>query len=86
MFSTCANPDCVTPFNCHQGQFFRFHNDHVDELADMKSHSVQHFWLCGKCCEEFMLEYVEGQGVVMLHRPEICGEFEPSRSIAASRV
>lgn len=30
-----------------------------------------------------MLEYVEGQGVVMLHRLEIGAEFEPSRSIFA---
>ena len=36
-------------------------------------HSVQHSWLCGKCSEEFMLEYVEGQGVVMMHRLELLG-------------
>ena len=31
MFSTCANPDCATPFDYHRGEFFRFHNDHMDE-------------------------------------------------------
>jgi hypothetical protein len=84
MFSACANPECRVAFDYSEGRFFRFHKSHLPGEAPPNTHSVQHFWLCGKCCEEFMLEYVEGQGVVMLHRLEICGEFEPSRSIAAA--
>jgi len=70
MFSTCANPDCATPLDYHQGQFFRFHNDHVDELADMKSHSVQHFWLCERCSEKYTLQYEKSRGVLISARSE----------------
>jgi hypothetical protein len=84
MFSTCANPECRVSFDYHEGRFFRFHKSHLPGEAPANTHSVQHFWLCGKCSKEFMLEYEETKGVEMLHRLEMRGEFESSRSIAAA--
>ena len=64
MFSRCANPDCEVTFDYRQGRFFRFHkNVAAGELKN--THSVQHLWLCGLCCQKFTLEYKEGIGVVI---------------------
>jgi hypothetical protein len=84
MFSKCANPECPTQFDYHQGQFFRFHNDHMEDGRDAKSHSVQHFWLCERCRETYTLQYEERRGVLISIRS---GEIRPrgiARVIAAA--
>lgn len=55
MISTCANPGCGKAFDYLEGKFFRFRlSPGANEPAN--AHSVRHFWLCGKCCEEYSLE------------------------------
>ncbi|MGA8142476.1 MAG: hypothetical protein WB987_01130 [Candidatus Acidiferrales bacterium] len=84
MFSKCANPDCSTQFDFHQGQFFRFHNGHVDVEPGAKNHAVQHFWLCERCCETYTLRYEERRGVLI---SACSGEFRQrgmARVIAAA--
>jgi len=68
MFSKCANPDCAALFDYHQGQYFRFRNDHLGEAPAMKSHAVQHFWLCERCRETYILKYEERRGVLISFR------------------
>jgi hypothetical protein len=48
------------------------------------THSVQHFWLCGICCDIYALEYRDGRGVLIKDRPEISDNQETLRLIAAA--
>ena len=57
MFSVCANPDCKAPSTIGKDRFFRFHKDHPVGEKPPNTHSVQHFWLCGVCCDVYTLEY-----------------------------
>jgi len=84
MFWMCANPDCRVAFDCRQGRFFRFHKDHAAGEDAPNLHSVQHFWLCGRCCTEFTLEYQNGAGVLIKNRLDVASEAEFSRFIAAA--
>jgi hypothetical protein len=84
MLSKCANPDCATPSDYHQGRYFRFHNGHQESEPDVKTHCVQHFWLCERCRETYTLHYEQLRGVIIGDR---CGELRPSgtaRVIAAA--
>lgn len=65
MFSKCANPSCKTGFDYRQGCFYRFHRRPLDDAQPANTHSVQHFWLCGECCETYHLKYAEGRGVLI---------------------
>jgi len=84
VISICANPDCRVLFDYQQGRFFRFHKNHAVGERAPNTHSVQHFWLCARCCEEFTLEYQDGVGVLIKTRPDILCEAETSRFIAAA--
>jgi hypothetical protein len=84
MFSKCANPECSFLFDYRRGQFFRFHKYHADGEEPPNTHSVQHFWLCAECSQEFTLEYSERNGVVLKNRPDVARESEVARSIAAA--
>ena len=84
MFSTCANPDCGVAFDYGRGRFFRFHKSHAAGESAPNTHSVQHFWLCGHCCQEFTLEYQDGVGVLIKNRPDVVCEAESARFIAAA--
>jgi hypothetical protein len=84
MFSMCANPDCEMLFSYGQGRFFRFHKSNAIGEKAPNTHSVQHFWLCGHCCREFTLEYLDGAGVLIKNRPDVVGEAETARFIAAA--
>jgi len=65
MFSKCANPSCGAEFDYRQGRFYRFHKRPLDDGQPANTHSVQHFWLCGKCSETYRLEYTQGGGVLI---------------------
>jgi hypothetical protein len=70
MFSECANPECRTEFDCHQGRYFRFHAVHNEEGQLCNTHGVVHFWLCGRCSQTHSLGYVEGCGAIVTLRFE----------------
>jgi len=84
MISMCANPDCGMPFDYLQGRFFRFHKNHAVGERAPNTHSVQHFWLCGHCCEEFTLEYEDGSGVLIKNRLDVVSVVGNARFIAAA--
>jgi len=67
MFSQCANPVCGLAFDYRQGRLFRFHKNHDAGKPAPNTHSVQHFWLCGTCSQQFTLEYRQDAGV-LIHR------------------
>lgn len=68
MFSKCANPECSTSFDYRQGQFFRFHRGYTDCEPPPNTHSVQHFWLCGRCSQNYTLEYQSERCVLIRPR------------------
>lgn len=84
MFSACANPDCNVPYRWGEGEFFRFHKEHAAGESAPNTHSVQHFWLCGRCRRKYMLEYRQGTGVMIRIRLNITSEDESLRFIAAA--
>jgi hypothetical protein len=84
MFSECANPDCHILFDYREGRFFRFHKEYPCGETPPNTHSVQHFWLCGKCSELYTLGNEEGRGIVMRHRPEISIHRGALRFVAAA--
>lgn len=55
MISTCANQKCGKKFDYLEGKFFRFRQN-LAAKEPTNAHSVRHFWLCGRCCEEYSLE------------------------------
>lgn len=55
MISTGANQSCGKAFDHREGKFFRFRLS-LGANEPTNAHSVRHFWLCGRCCEEYSLE------------------------------
>jgi len=84
MISRCANPVCQIAFDYHQGQFFRFHKAHAPDQQPPNTHSVQHFWLCGKCSRIYTLVYVEERGVLLQARSAVAASENECRSVAAA--
>ena len=76
----CSNLSCATAFEwLGGGKLFRFRRE-VENNSSPISHSgrannhhgVEHFWLCEKCSQIFMLEYKPGLGVsIRLLWPEL---------------
>jgi len=70
MFSECANPACGAEFDYRQGQFFRFHKRSLDDGQPANTHSIEHFWLCGRCSETYCLQNAGGGGIAIRLRFE----------------
>jgi hypothetical protein len=69
MLAHCANASCRVTFDYRLGgTFYRFARDgkKVEGLggaaSGFKSHSVQHFWLCGECSKVYSLEFLSDAG------------------------
>lgn len=71
MFPKCANLECSASFGkLREGILFRFHRGHAaGEQAN--SHSVEHAWLCAKCCETHTLEYRENRAILVPLAPPV---------------
>lgn len=82
MFSKCANPSCQAEFDYRQGRFYRFYRRPLDDGQPANGHSVQHFWLCGRCSETYSLQGVEGRGVLIRLNFENALESDTPRMIA----
>ncbi len=60
MLSKCANPPCSASFRyLHAGKLFRFETRNMPKLESGIVHlppqSVEFFWLCEDCMQEFTL-------------------------------
>jgi len=84
MISLCANPACQIAFDYRQGQFFRFHKAYRSGEKPPNTHSVQHFWLCGKCAGKYTLLYAEERGVLLQNRSETAVPAEHCRFVASA--
>lgn len=67
MLMKCCNPECGEPFDYRQGRLIR-----VSRPADGKSSlgrkAVEHFWICEKCSDQFVLEHGKKTGVTLRSR------------------
>lgn len=62
MFPQCANNECSAVFgNIREGNLFRFRRAHTGDGSPANSHSVEHAWLCAKCCKTLTLEFRNNQ-------------------------
>ena len=85
MFSRCKKPECEKPFDYKKGRVFRFRQSASEKQSSKNSHGVRHFWLCEECTQDYILEYVEGE-VLLLSRPlkeKAPTEISPKKKTAA---
>jgi hypothetical protein len=70
-------------FDYREGRLFRFHRAHRASEAPLNTHSVQNFWLCGKCSEDTPA-YVGLRGVVIRNRADVSDPDEACRFVAVA--
>lgn len=68
MILECANPACHADFDYHEGQFFRFRKPPGEDGRPANPHSVQHFWLCGRCAIRYRLQSEPARGILLRSR------------------
>jgi hypothetical protein len=86
MYLKCSHPDCVSDFDYTQGRLYRFQQTPQQEKQPTHWHAVKHYWLCGRCCENFSIEYQKGVGVLLLERLEKLRGAEPSYYVLQAEV
>jgi hypothetical protein len=77
MYLKCAHPECSSDFDYSQGRLFRFQQTPRNEKQPSHWHAVKHFWLCGRCCENFTIEYQPGVGALLMERLEVLAGAQP---------
>jgi len=74
MVAKCANPDCGAPFRYWgQGRLFRLDlSEHPKRMKQtggnraLRSHNVEHFWLCGNCAPRLTLALDQNGEIVTI--------------------
>jgi hypothetical protein len=84
MVSKCANPSCAATFDHREGRLFCFPKRSIEAGQPANTHSVQHFWLCGRCFPDYLLEYHDGVGVTIAPHFESTPVRGPRKFIAAA--
>ena len=77
MYLKCAHPECSSDFDYAHGRLFRFFQTSREEKQPTHWHAVKHYWLCGRCCENFTIEYQKGVGVLLMERIEALAGAQP---------
>jgi hypothetical protein len=72
MVSTCANPECSTPFrHLRQGRLFLVDpRDRRHNQPGWSSSRLEFFWLCEQCKPRFTLAVGPGERVSCVSRSE----------------
>lgn len=60
MYMKCCNPDCNAPFDYREGRLMRVSKAPLKGNGGEMRSSVEHFWLCGKCAGDYVLEHEYG--------------------------
>ena len=63
MYMKCCNPDCDTPFDYREGRLIRVSKAPPKGKATESRSLVEHFWLCGKCAGQYVLEHEFGMPI-----------------------
>lgn len=69
MLAKCVNPACSKPLHyLRDGTIF--HIDRATPVAETakQSHNVEHFWLCGDCCQQMTVLFDPRAGVQVVPR------------------
>jgi hypothetical protein len=86
MFPHCANPDCTASFgNFREGVFFLFRRSNLAEVPS-NSHSVEHFWLCKECCEDYTLDYRDNRSILISLLPPVTLPPQPMEAQIKAQV
>lgn len=64
----CCNPECEAPFDYREGQLIRVSRPVTHGNGSARHKAVEHFWICGKCSGEFVLEQHGGMRVTLRSR------------------
>jgi hypothetical protein len=72
MVNHCANPQCCKPLHyLREGRVYVFDVTRpVAGTGERSPRRMEHFWLCGICCEAYFLEQVEDRTVRISPRPK----------------
>jgi hypothetical protein len=62
MVNNCANPRCAKPLHyLREGRIFVFDVlDSASVLNGKNTRHLEHYWLCGACSEQFLVERNDG--------------------------
>ena len=86
MYLKCAHPDCSSDFDYGQGRLFRFQQTPAQLKQPTHWHAMKHYWLCSRCCENFLIEYQKGVGVLLLERLETLAGAQPCYYVLQAEV
>ena len=86
MYLKCAHPECDSDFDYGQGRLYRFQQTPLQEKQPSHWHAVKHYWLCTRCCENFLIEYQKGLGVLLMERLEKLAGGQPCYYILQAEV
>jgi hypothetical protein len=64
----CCNPGCDALFDYREGRLVRVSKNPPKDNPSKTQRLIEHFWLCGKCSIDFVLEYKSGNGVTIKSR------------------
>jgi hypothetical protein len=69
MVSNCANPNCKKPLHyLREGKVFLFSRKNSSKQNSKTLQVMEHYWLCGKCANEWTLAMDAEHGVQLLER------------------
>ncbi len=73
MVSHCANPKCAKPLHyLRDGKIFVFDVSGEADGNGKRSRRMEHYWLCGECCQTLAMEQSpDGVRVVMRVRNRV---------------
>jgi hypothetical protein len=91
MLNHCANPGCGKPLHyLREGRVYVFDVTRYATNAEDRTRRMEHFWLCGACSNQFLLEQTANDGVRIspreMREPGRAAEtaiYEAPRSIAS---
>jgi hypothetical protein len=86
MYLKCAHPECTSDFDYGQGRLYRFQQTPQQEKQPSHWHAVKHYWLCPRCCENFLIEYQKGLGVLLMERLEKLAGAQPCYYVLQAEV
>ena len=79
MIKKCCNPECESRFDYREGRLVR-----VTRTPANGEFSIEHFWLCGNCTEQYVLDHDSEMNVKIKPRDKKLRERESAHFIAAA--
>jgi hypothetical protein len=84
MIKKCCNPECDTPFDYREGRLIRVSRTPSNGQSSMCQSFILHFWLCGNCTEQYVLDHDSEMNVKIEPRDKKFHERKSVHSITAA--